>query len=153
MPLADAGFTDKDSGRPDSGLLLTYGPTLRVTVSQFHQVTETGNTVSQVVAALVDTGASESCIDNELAEELGLPVIDKMDMSGVSGMQKHNVYLASVHIPELEFAQYGRFAGVDLRDGGQVHQALLGRTFLQNVILIYDGLRAQVTLASQRLTK
>ena len=100
-------------------------------VSQFHQVTETGNTASQVVAALVDTGASESCIDNKLAEELGLPVIDKMDMSGVSGMKKHNVYLASVHIPELEFAQYGRFAGVDLRDGGQIHQVLLGRTFLQ----------------------
>lgn len=74
-----------------------------------------------------------------------------MDMSGVSGMQKHAVYLASVSIPDLEFLQYGRFAGVDLRDGGQAHQALLGRTFLQNVILIYDGLRGQVTLASQRL--
>ncbi len=153
MPLADAGFPDKDTGHPDNGRLIAFGPTLRVTVSQFNQVTETGNTATQVVAALVDTGASESCIDNKLAEELGLPVIDKMDMSGVSGTKKHNVYLASVHIPDLEFSQYRRFAGVDLRDGGQVHQALLGWTSLRNVILIYDGLRGQVTLASRRLTK
>lgn len=153
MPLADAGFSDQDSGRPDNGLLLAYGPTLSVTVSHFVQDADTGETPTRVVAALVDTGASESCIDNKLAEELGLPVIDEMNMSGVGGMQKHNVYLASVNIPGLEFGQYGRFAGVDLRDGGQPHQALLGRTFLQNVILIYDGLRAQVTLASQRLTK
>lgn len=123
-----------------------------MTVSHFAQDAQTGEKPSQVVPALVDTGATESCIDNKLAEELGLPVIDEMDMSGVGGM-RHNVYLASVSIPDLEFLQYGRFAGVDLRDGGQEHQALLGRTFLQNVILIYDGLRAQVTLASQRLTK
>lgn len=153
MPLADAGFSDQDSGRPDGRLLVAYGPTLRVTVSHFAQDAETGETPTEVVAALVDTGASESCIDNQLAEDLGLPVIDEMDMSGVGGTKKHKVYLASVNIPELEFGQYGRFAGVDLRDGGQLHQALLGRTFLQNVILIYDGLRAQVTLASQRLNK
>ena len=70
MPLADAGFSDKDTGHPDNGRLIAFGPTLRVTVSQFNQVTETGNTATQVVAALVDTGASESCIDNKLAEEL-----------------------------------------------------------------------------------
>ena len=133
--------------------MATYGPTLWVTVSHFAQDTQTGEKPSQVVPALVDTGATESCIDSKLAEELGLPVIDEMDMSGVNGMQRHDVYLASVNIPDLEFLQYGRFAGVDLRDGGQEHQALLGRTFLQNVILIYDGMRAQVTLASQRLTK
>lgn len=153
MPLADAGFADQDTGRPNAAQLVAFGPTLWVTVSHFAQDAQTGERPSQVVPALVDTGATESCIDNKLAEELGLPVIDEMDMSGVGGMRKHNVYLASVSIPDLEFLQYGRFAGVDLRDGGQEHQALLGRTFLQNVILIYDGLRAQVTLASQRLTK
>ncbi len=136
MPLADAGFSNQKTGHPDGGLLVAYGPTLSVTVSHFVQDTETGETPTQSVAALVDTGASESCIDYKLAEELGLPVIDEMEMSGVGGIKKHNVYLASVHIPELEFGQYGRFAGVDLPDGGQHHQALLGRTFLRNVILI-----------------
>ena len=77
-----------------------------------------------------------------------MPVIDTMEMSGVGGAKTHNVYLASVAIPSLEFSQYGRFAGVELKDGGQAHEALLGRTFLQTVILIYDGLRAQVTLAA-----
>ena len=32
--------------------------------------------------------------------------------------------------PILDFIQYGRFAGVDLAAGGQVHKALIGRTFL-----------------------
>lgn len=111
MPLADAGFTDQDTGRPNGALLLAFGPTLWVTVSHSVQDRQPGERPSQVVLALVDTGATESCIDGRLAEELGLPVIDEMDMSGVSGTHRHNVYLASVSIPDLEFLQYGRFAG------------------------------------------
>lgn len=98
MPLADAGFPN-DDGRARERLL-AFGPTLQVSVSHF-QPDSTGAPPLETVPALVDTGATESCIDSRLAERLGLPVIDTMEMSGVGGAKSHNVYLASVAIPSL----------------------------------------------------
>lgn len=154
MPLVDAGFTKAD-GLPDFDTLYVYGPTVQVTVGHYSPDPESPPAApkpSKAVHALVDTGAYQSCIDSDLAVELGLPVIDKQLISGASGAQEHDVYMAHVTIPGLEFVQYGRFTGVNLKAGGQEHSVLLGRTFLRSVIMIYDGIRAQVTIASARLT-
>ena len=154
MPVVDTGFYGQD-GLPEKALLLQYGPTLAVTVSHYRSDAGPIAPLAQMdpvgTHALVDTGATESCIDIGLAQELELPVIDTVEISGSDGTRTHPVHLAAVDIPSLEFYQYGRFAGVALSDGGQQHRALLGRTFLQSVIMIYDGLRGQVTLASMRM--
>jgi hypothetical protein len=42
---------------------------------------------------------------------------------------------------------YGRFLGVNLLAGGQQHRALIGRSFLVDKILIYDGRTGQVQIA------
>jgi hypothetical protein len=96
--------------------------------------------------ALIDSGATESCIDEMLAISLKLPLIDKIMMGGVAGAKEHNVYLAALNMPAIGRSQYGRFAAVDLAGGGQLFRVLLGRTFLADVIHIYDGLRGQVTV-------
>ena len=59
-----------------------------------------------------------------------------------------NVYLAQVHVPSLNFTMYGAFAGVELAAGGQVHGALIGRTFLQHFTMIYEGRTGTVTLSN-----
>ena len=64
--------------------------------------------------ALVDTGASESCIDSLLATELGLPVVDRRSVSGTHGAHPVNVHLAQVYVPTLDFTIFGTFAGVHL---------------------------------------
>ncbi|MCY3912720.1 MAG: hypothetical protein OXG43_05670 [Chloroflexi bacterium] len=69
-------------------------------------------------------------------------------MSGVSGPSEFNVHVAQIHIPLLPFTIYGRFAGVHLAAGGQPHQALLGRTFLQHFLLTYDGRTGEVTVSN-----
>jgi predicted aspartyl protease len=97
---------------------------------------------------LVDTGATESCIDNLLASQLNLPIIDRRPISGVGGKQTVNMYLAQVHIPSLGFTIHGSFAGVDLKAGGQTHLALIGRTFLQSFTMIYEGKTGTVTIRS-----
>ena len=53
--------------------------------------------------ALVDTGAAISCLDNLLAAELSLPVIDEKPVSGADGKFKTNIYLAQVRIPGMGF--------------------------------------------------
>ena len=50
--------------------------------------------------------------------------------------------------PILDFIQYGRFTGVDLAAGGQVHKALIGRTFLQYFTMVYVGKTGSVELSS-----
>jgi predicted aspartyl protease len=101
----------------------------------------------QLVGALIDTGATESCIDEELAKQLQLPLIDHQQGSGIGGTETFNVYLGHIRIAALGWIQYGRFMGVKLAAGKQPHQALLGRTLLQGMILVYDGPSGSVRLS------
>ena len=96
--------------------------------------------------ALVDTGASESCIDSLLATELGLPVVDRRSVSGTHGAHPVNVHLAQVYVPTLDFTIFATFAGVHLATGGQRHRALIGRTFLQSFQMVYDGPTGSVVI-------
>ena len=97
--------------------------------------------------ALVDTGATESCIDALLAANLRLPIVDRRPIGGVGGVHQVNVHLAQVHVPALNFTLYGAFAAVDLASGGQPHKALIGRTLLQNYTMVYEGRTGAVTLS------
>ena len=149
MPLADAAFLDSD-GRPDHAALIEFGPSLEVVVSPFVDPPQPP-TEGHTTHALVDTGATQSCIDIQVAQSLSLPVVDFVMIAGAAGASRHPLYAARVAIPALEIFQFGAFAGVGLTDAEQPHRVLLGRTFLQGTVMIYDGVRAQVTIASYRI--
>jgi len=100
----------------------------------------------QNVPALIDTGAGESCIDEDLAQQLQLPLINQVQTSGVHGPGQLNVYLAYIAIPALNTTQAGAFVGAKLTAGGQIHQALIGRTFLKDALLVYDGRSGSVKI-------
>ena len=147
MPILEAGWIDTNTQRGFPNALIIHGPTTDVTVGWMVENEE--DNIPDVVPtkAFIDTGASESCIDEDIAIQLQLPVVDIIQIAGVGGAQEHNVYAAEVTIPGLEFKQYGRFAGVHLLDGGQQHGVLLGRSFLQTMIMVYDGRRGHVSIA------
>jgi predicted aspartyl protease len=153
MAETKCGFNDTD-GISGSDLLATYGPTLLVDIG-FDESWNNGASLNTAptpgitnINALVDTGATESCIDDFLAAQLKLPIIDKRPISGVGGEHEVNMYLAQIHIPSLKYTIYGAFAGVHLAAGGQPHQALIGRTFLNKFTMIYEGLTGTVTIKS-----
>ncbi len=98
------------------------------------------------VPALIDTGASESCIDEQLAQQLQLPLINTTVRSGIGGSITLNVYLAHITIPSI-VVEYGQFTGVHLQAGSQLHKALIGRKLLDDVLLVYDGSTGIVRLA------
>jgi len=152
MPQVSCGFDS--SGSQGSELLVSLGPTIQVDIGfdpNYHpearpqSVPVPGITG---VRALVDTGAMVSCIDQLLAAQLNLPVVDRAPVSGVHGRHEANVYLAQIHTPSLGFTIYGEFVGVDLQAGGQAHSALMGRTFLRNFRMIYDGRSGSVIISS-----
>lgn len=143
-----------DSGPQGSGadLLMLNGPTLLVNIG-FDPDYKAGAQAPpkagiELMHALVDTGATESCIDNLLAAALKLPIVDRRSVSGSAGRHVANVYLAQVHIPTLRYTIYGAFAGVDLAAGGQPHSALIGRTFLRGFTMVYEGRTGTVTLSN-----
>jgi hypothetical protein len=74
--------------------------------------------------------------------------IDRRMIAGIAGSHHVNVYLAQVHVLALRYTIFGAFAGVDLKAGGQVHSALIGRTFLRAFTMIYEGRTGTVTLSN-----
>jgi hypothetical protein len=66
--------------------------------------------------------------------------------SGAHGAKEVNVHLAHINIPALFYTLYGAFCAVDLQAGDQMHQALIGRTFLQNFTMTYEGRSGTVVL-------
>lgn len=97
--------------------------------------------------ALVDTGAAACCIDSALVAALKLPLVDRQQVAGVHGSGEVDMHLAQIYVPALNFTMYGVFAGVHLTAGGQPHFALIGRTFLRNFTLVYEGRTGAVTLS------
>lgn len=152
MTIADCGFppllsipdTDPPETVPGRDLLVQHGPTAWVEIGFSAELFDPDADVvrraiadihaqpisNQLVGALIDTGATESCIDEELAQQLQLPLIDRQHGSGIGGIEQFNVYLGHIRIAALGYLQYGRFMGVRLAAGEQPHRALLGRTLL-----------------------
>lgn len=153
MPRAKCGFNDTDVAKGHDALVVC-GPTLLVDIGFDADYKPDAKplvipkSAIQGIWALVDTGATESCIDSDLASQLLLPIIDRRKISGVGGEHEVNMYLAQIHIPSLAFTVYGVFAGVNLAAGGQPHRALIGRTFLRGFTMIYTGTTGDVELYS-----
>ena len=149
MSQLECGF-DSNPGSQGVLLLIQSGPTLLVDIGfDTSWVPTSGVTPTPGISgvkALVDTGASECCIDQILAANLNLPVVDQRPIGGISGQHMANMYMAQICIPALQVWHYGVFAGVDLKAGGQIHEALIGRSLLQHFHMSYTGNSGAVTL-------
>lgn len=96
--------------------------------------------------ALIDTGATVSAIDEQLAQELKLPVIDQGRMSSASHESSPcNIYPVQITIGGQLVLQVPRAMGAKLKPMGLV--AIIGRDILQNCTFIYNGGMGIVTLA------
>lgn len=148
MPTTDCGYENSQFGRK---LLIHYGPELGVTVGFDPDYKRNSTSApkfkfTSTSSALVDTGARESCIDVGLAEALALPVYDRRTISGASGVLDVDYHLAQIHVPSLRFTIMGGFAAVPLAKSGFRQHVILGRSFLAELRLQYDGPTASVKL-------
>lgn len=148
MPSVQAGIKSGKNGRTPADLLVEIGPTLRVDVGlkSRSQAGDRPDLAGKNIKALIDTGAGGDCIDESLAVALGLPVTDEGEISGVGGRHHAFIYTARVYVPTLDRLLFQPFTGVKLQAGAQLHQLILGRTFLRQYRLIYDGASASVEL-------
>ena len=139
-----------DAGFNDSGSLFRFGPTLYVQIGldpTYRVGAPTPKLPRVNLPALVDTGATLSCIDSSLAGQLQLPVVDRKPVIGVHGPVETDFYAAQIYTPGLNLVTHGIFAGLPLTNSGQLHYALIGRSFLKDVTMTYEGRMGRVTIS------
>jgi hypothetical protein len=149
MSTAQAGFKQGKGAETAADLLVRVGPTLLVDVGL--RSTAGGwppELPRKRVHALIDTGAGADGIDDTLARSLALPVVDEVEMSGIGGKHRADVYMARVYVPSLDRLLFQRFTGVMLEEGEQSHRLILGRGFLRPYRMTYDGFSGAVELAT-----
>ena len=146
MPTINCG----SENRP--GLLVSKGPTLIVEIGFDPSFRRDGYAQPDIPSvqyeALVDTGSSVTCIDSGIATALNLPVVDRYDVAVPLGRGELNVYSAHVYLPELSATFSGHVLGAHLTAGQQPHFALIGRDFLRQFRMVYDGRTGDVTLSN-----
>ena len=154
MSIHRTNYQSPDGATHPAQVLLHTGPLVPVLVKA---VTAPGSNgieppAERNVNALIDTGASSSCIDEKLAAELNLSIIDRKIVGGVAGQQEHKIYLAELMIPSLQMTMKGSFVGVNIQAMKDVvlegpSQVIVGRDFLSRTIMIYDGPNGTVTIS------
>lgn len=129
------------------------GPVLQVSVtvisSVAQQVVQQGTVLPSPVSglALIDTGASTTCIDDETAQQIGAPVIDIVRMHSASHAgTEANIYPIHCEILGVNIhVDAGRCMGAALKSQGLI--MLIGRDVLTNCTLFYNGLVGEFTLS------
>jgi hypothetical protein len=148
MRSTPAGFKTGRAGESPADLLVRLGPTIQVDIGlkSRSKPGEQPDLQEKKVKALIDTGAGGDCIDDELARRLGLPIHDEGEISGVGGRHRAFIYTARIYVPRLDRLLFQPFAGVKLSEGEQWHRVILGRSFLRQYRLAYDGVSGQVDI-------
>ena len=133
--------------------LRQHGPLVQVNIGisktvadqLLKQGTELPNSVSG--NALVDTGASTTCIDDSVARQMGLPVIDIVAMTSASHPStQQNVYPIVMQIAGSTITvEVPNAVGANLMSQGII--ALIGRDFLEHCTLHYNGITGAITLS------
>lgn len=137
---------------PPPHVLIQEGPTVEVSVGVVSKMADQwrseGEEVPEPVTgqALIDTGATSTCVDNEVAQDLGLPVIDVTTVASASERVEQNVYPVQLDVVHSDLTiDFGRSIGADLTPQGLV--ALIGRDVLRSMTLHYNGVTGDFTLA------
>ncbi len=146
MPTANCGYPTS----PD--MLAQFGPTLQVNVGfdpgYFANPLDIPRPQTTGMLALVDTGASECFIDASLASVLNLPIVDRETVAAANGPAQVNVYAAQIYVPALNQIVSGRFAGVLIQPALRPFVALVGRSFLREFTMTYEGRTGRVILSN-----
>jgi hypothetical protein len=130
------------------------GPTIAVDIGFDLQYGGSGvpNVGGQDLRALVDTGSRPNFVDLKLAKSLDLVVVDEWTISGSNGKHLVDVFLAHLYVPSLGYVRLGKFGGIPLSDGDHGHLVLLGREFLKDFTLSYEGTTGEAMLTFMPLT-
>ena len=156
MPIYDGEFRTQ-TGQPGPGGLLRTGPVIPVEIAIPSALSKFLSSQNQQVPApragfaLIDTGATRSCVDSQVISSLGVNSIGIAFLGTASGRSQHYLYPAKFSFPAIRFeVEFSSVVGVDLSGQGVGDMqiiALIGRDVLSRGILIYHGAKGSFSLA------
>jgi len=156
MPVYEGEFRTK-AGEPGPAGLRRFGPVLPVEIaipsalSKFLSARNQQIPAPRTGLALIDTGATRSCVDSQVISSLGVNPIGITSLGTASGRSQHHLYPAKFSFPAMKFeVEFGAVVGVDLSGQGTGKMqiiALIGRDVLSRCILIYHGTKGSFSLA------
>ena len=138
--------------------LVKAGPVLAVEISIPAALTEKLTKENKPVPppktglALIDTGATHSCVDDDTISQLGVNPIGRTKIHGSAGAHEVNIFPAHFRFPAIPNFEIDFTAtlGVDIQAQKVNNQpiiALLGRDVLLRCVFIYNGPLGVYTLA------
>ena len=141
---------------PGQDVLAHIGPRLQaqieITTALAELLTRNGEQLPNPVTgwALIDTGASRSCIDTGRIQGLNLNPVGVVDVTTANGPTRQEVFQARLVIPQSTITAEGAFIGADLTGQDVNNQpliALIGRDLLRNWHLVYNGTLGVITIS------
>ena len=98
------------------------------------------------VLALVDTGATESAVDEDLAVSVGLPVIDQVQGLAGGFQVRLTRYDCKIGFPELKRIKSVECVGSPMKKNGNAFSIILGMNMLRHFDLSMKAREGGVTL-------
>ncbi len=156
MPVHTRFYLDSSQNLNPQGPQVA-GPILNVEVSLprllAEMMSEKGESIPTPAVgwALLDTGASRTCVDGKTISGLGVSPIGLVPVGSASGQAQHDLYPARLRFPgeglDIDFSSV---VSVDLAGQAVEDQpiiALIGRDVLARCVLVYNGPGGFFTLA------
>lgn len=150
MPVYNHSFVDNKNIPQPLGILQS-GPVINIEISVpqslAEELTRANIPIPRPIVglALIDTGASSSCVDNSTITSLGIKSIGVVDTMTPAGPKQQYRYPAHFFFPAAKInVDFGSITGADLKD--QPIMALIGRDILSNFIFVYNGTLGMYTI-------
>jgi predicted aspartyl protease len=118
--------------------LYLQGPLIQVTVSLPEEVKKLrGRDEEITITALIDTGATDTCISGTVAQKLGLVSIERVQTLGVHGVGESNRYSvnftftgSNIRLNDWPVTEFNTSGRIDM---------LIGRDVLSLSLFVYGG--------------
>ena len=158
MPIHNHFFRRPNQGQePAPEGLLGAGPLLQVQVEVPQALAAYLSGQGQPIPApqsgwaLIDTGATRTCVDKDVLTKLGVKPTGTVKTGTAAGQVEQLLYPAKLNFPVAGFQiEFGSVIAVDLRGqtiAGANVVVLVGRDVLARCLLVYNGSAGMFSLA------
>lgn len=131
--------------------LLLHGALITIAVSPIPRPTlqQASMTPPATGLALIDTGATYTCIDETTCQALGIQAVGTATVNHVDGASIRACYPVQVSFPDLKLPPLKiiRATSVNLTNNTPPFIALIGRDVLSRFKLTYNGPRGRIEIA------
>ena len=100
--------------------------------------------------AIIDTGATRTCVDQQILTSLNLNPVGVMSLGTAAGPTQNYIYAARIEFTTIHMVLDSTVIGVSLQGqnvNGQPVIALIGRDLLRRGLFVYSGTGGFFTLA------